>query len=83
MFKDILDILNSPESAGLIKILVAAIAYFLVRATTQIQNRIRLAELKHVATIHALQLQFKNGFHKSYEDKLDELIRDSRYIKGK
>jgi hypothetical protein len=59
-------------------IVIPAIGY-IIRQGMKIERRIRLAEFKHIATIDALQLTFRNGFKECYDKKMDELLKENKF----
>lgn len=49
----------------------------------RLHYRVKLAKYKHIATIHAMEKEFSNGFIHAYKNKLDELYKERRWkIKG-
>lgn len=63
--------------------IVLIMSMLVVWYSKRIHNRIRLAEYKHIATIYAMELEFKNGFTTAYREKLEELIDEHKFkVKG-
>jgi len=66
----------SPAAEQVVKVVIIYILLVILR-------RIKLAELKHVATITALNDSLKNGFKDTYEKTLRRLKDDYRFIMGR
>lgn len=43
----------------------------------------RLNGFKITALVHAMQFELKNGFSKSYETKLKQLMEDAKFVEDK
>jgi hypothetical protein len=80
--KQINNIFSNPLFSNILRLIITAGIVLTTWFIKSIDNRISLAELKHTATIYALEKEFGNGFLYNYYKKLEELKSDEKFKKG-
>lgn len=76
----ILNLIKNPTLEGILGLFISAGILLIYNQGRRIFHSVKLLEYKQIATKHALGVWLGNGFLNSYNNKLDELKSDNKFI---
>lgn len=74
------NLLNNPFVTEITKWVIIVLLSFILNNVRKVNNRITYIDYKLIATDHALEKSFKNGYANYRDKKLEELLKKNNFI---